>query len=201
MDFYKNHNDLALFYEILEVLDQVQRDIDFILSDDFNRVCDNNKQACANQFDLIGEHLAEVPEKLNGISSDWFTQNRKDVVLLSKELNWVDASIDEIMNYLKIHSVKFKYESPKDLAKAIKNDIANTRLFLKGKLGLVSKDRENLEKLIANILSMNVDEVKSFSDDELDQLIEKINYWAGYAICMTDNQAPQNLIEKEHIIS
>lgn len=201
MDFYGNHKDLSLFYEILEVLEQVEKDIKYVLSDDFNKHCDVDKQTCANQFDLIGGHLAEIPEKLRGISNEWYANNKKDVVLLSKELNWVDASVDEIMNYLKIHSLKFKYEEPKELAKAVKNDIADMRLFLKGKLGEVSKDREQLEKLIANILMMNVEEIHAFSEDELNQLIEKINFWSGYAICMNDSQAPQNYFEKEHIIS
>lgn len=201
MDFYDNHKDLTLFYEIIEILEQVQKDIEFVLSDMFNNSCDENKQACANQIDLIGKHLAEVSKNINNISDNWFTQNKKDTVILSKELLWVDAAIDEINAYLKIHSLKFKYKMPNGEIKAVKNDIVSMRTNLKEKLSLRTNDREKLEKLMANILRMSEDEIHAFSEDELEQLIEKINYWAGYAICVTDNPAPQNFIENEHIVS
>lgn len=201
MDFYDNHKDLSLFYEIIEVLEQVQNDIEFVLSDEFCKYCDESKQTCANQIDLIGNHLAEISKNINNISDNWFAQNKKDTVILSKELLFVSAAIDEINAYLKIHSVKFKYKMPSDEIKAVKNDIVAMRDKLKARLSLKAKDREKLEKLMANILRMSEKEIQAFSEDEIEQLIENINYWAGYAICMTDNPAPQNFIEKEHIVS
>lgn len=201
MDFKENHKNISLVYDLLVNMSEIESDLKFFLTQEYKKQILISKDLCNKKLDNVEEKFNSMSQKLYEVNPAWMIENKHDSNILLKEIEWFCDNFYRVFVYLGNHSRLNNYEFSNEKSLNILNQIDELKCYMKNCINEVTSDREKLERLINNMTGILPNDIRNLSEEDLNELVDKISYLVGYNLCITDSKVPQNFIEDQNILS